>query len=65
MMVNATSGTTVRGAYDPLDAIAEVCAKHNNLWLHVDACWGGAAILSPKLRFSIEIQIYLIITCLL
>ncbi len=46
--MNATSGTTVVGAFDPLDAIADVCEKFA-LWLHVDACWGGGALLSPKL----------------
>ena len=28
VMVNATCGTTVYGAYDPLDDIAEVCKRH-------------------------------------
>lgn len=37
----ATSGTTVLGAFDPLDAIADVCARHG-LWLHVDVSSGGA-----------------------
>merc|ERR1712127_628003 len=47
--VNATSGSTVLGAYDDLTALAEVCAKHK-VWLHVDACWGGSAVLSRKLK---------------
>uniref|UniRef100_A0A8C2Z891 Cysteine sulfinic acid decarboxylase n=1 Tax=Cyclopterus lumpus TaxID=8103 RepID=A0A8C2Z891_CYCLU len=33
--VSCTSGTTVRGAFDPLDLIADVCEKHK-LWMHVD-----------------------------
>ena len=47
--MNATSGTTVLGAYDPLVEIGEVCRRHN-LWLHVDACWGGGALLSDSYR---------------
>ena len=33
--VTATAGTTVMGAFDPLNAIADVCEKHK-LWFHVD-----------------------------
>lgn len=35
--VNATSGTTVLGAFDNLNEIADVCEKYN-LWMHVDVC---------------------------
>uniref|UniRef100_A0A3B3CKW3 Glutamate decarboxylase like 1 n=1 Tax=Oryzias melastigma TaxID=30732 RepID=A0A3B3CKW3_ORYME len=45
LLVNATAGTTVFGAFDPVDKIADICELHS-LWLHVDACWGGAALLS-------------------
>ncbi len=48
-MVGATAGTTVLGAFDPLEPIAEICARHN-LWLHVDGAWGGPVILSPRHR---------------
>ena len=47
--VNATAGTTVMGSYDPVEAIADICERHK-LWLHVDACWGGAVAFSPELR---------------
>jgi glutamate/tyrosine decarboxylase-like PLP-dependent enzyme len=35
LMVNATCGTTVLGAYDPVDKIADICQKYD-VWLHVD-----------------------------
>ncbi|XP_035984904.1 acidic amino acid decarboxylase GADL1 [Fundulus heteroclitus] len=48
-IVNATAGTTVLGAFDPIDEIADICEKYK-LWLHVDACWGGAVLMSKKHR---------------
>ena len=47
--VNATSGSTVLGAYDDLTGLAGVCRDHK-IWLHVDACWGGSVVFSSKLR---------------
>lgn len=35
IMVNATAGTTVLGAFDPLNKISDICRKYN-LWMHVD-----------------------------
>jgi sulfinoalanine decarboxylase len=46
-MVSATAGTTVIGAFDPINEIASVCEKYK-LWLHVDAAWGGGALVSGK-----------------
>ena len=51
--VVATSGTTVRGAFDPVKEIAEICADQK-LWLHVDAAWGGSCLFSAKYRQLID-----------
>jgi glutamate decarboxylase len=50
--VNATAGTTVLGSYDPFGEIAAVC-KRQNMWLHIDASWGGPAIFSPTHAFRL------------
>lgn len=47
--VNATAGTTVLGAFDPLEPIANICDFHD-LWLHVDGAFGAAALFSPRER---------------
>jgi aromatic-L-amino-acid decarboxylase len=40
----AQGGSASVGAVDPLDKVSTICKKYN-LWLHVDAAYGGAAIL--------------------
>ncbi|EDW51681.1 cysteine sulfinic acid decarboxylase [Drosophila sechellia] len=49
LMVSATAGTTVLGAFDDLAGISELCKKYN-MWMHVDAAWGGGALMSKKYR---------------
>ena len=48
-MVIGTAGTTGVGVIDPLPELAVFC-QSERLWFHADAAWGGAAILSPKLK---------------
>ena len=49
IMIAATAGTTNAGMIDPLWACADL-ARANGLWYHVDAAWGGAVIVSDRLR---------------
>ena len=47
MVVCANAGTPTRGAVDPLPALADICAAER-LWFHIDAAYGGFAILTPR-----------------
>ena len=49
LCVVATAATTVRGAYDDIDALATI-AHREGLWLHVDAAWGGTCLFSTEHR---------------
>lgn len=51
--VGTTAGTTVLGAFDPFEEIAAVCKRHG-VWMHVDGCWGAAALLSPTHRHHMQ-----------
>lgn len=49
LLVCATAGTTVLGAFDKIDELAFVTKRHQ-LWLHVDGAWGGPAIFSKNIK---------------
>ncbi|MGE5182272.1 MAG: pyridoxal phosphate-dependent decarboxylase family protein [Acidobacteriota bacterium] len=49
----AASGSTATGAFDPLDELADLCAREE-LWLHVDAAHGGGAAMSLGHRHKLR-----------
>lgn len=53
LAVIATAGTTVTCAFDPINAIAEVC-EPRELWLHVDGAYGGSALFSERQRHRLS-----------
>ena len=52
-MINATAGTTVLGSFDDLNGLSDIRDKYD-LWLHVDAAYGGSVIFSEKYRHLID-----------
>ena len=49
----ATAGTTDAGAIDDLKAIRKLADEYQ-AWLHVDAAWGGALLLSKNYRHLLD-----------
>jgi len=43
----ASAGTTNTGTVDPLNELAAICKKEK-IWFHIDAAYGGAAILAKN-----------------
>jgi glutamate/tyrosine decarboxylase-like PLP-dependent enzyme len=52
-MVIGTAGTTATGVIDPLPGMGQFC-REERLWFHVDAAWGGSAILAPSLKHYLD-----------
>jgi sulfinoalanine decarboxylase/sulfinoalanine decarboxylase/aspartate 1-decarboxylase len=51
--VNVTAGTTVLGAFDPINEIADVTEKYG-IWLHVDGAYSGSVIFSDKYKYLVD-----------
>lgn len=49
----ATAGTTDAGAIDPIAEIRALADQYHS-WLHVDAAWGGALLLSNRYRHRLN-----------
>jgi len=47
--VNVTAGTTVLGAFDPINNIADITEKYG-VWLHVDGAYCGSVIFSDHYK---------------
>ncbi len=48
-VIVATAGTTNAGLIDDLTGLAAV-ARSNDVWLHVDAAYGGGAAIAPSMK---------------
>jgi aromatic-L-amino-acid decarboxylase len=53
VVVAASAGAASTGTIDPLHDIREVCSRHN-IWFHVDAAYGGPAILTARYRSELS-----------
>ena len=51
--VCANAGTTSTGSIDPLEALADYC-ENEGFWLHVDAAYGGFALLTDDGKKKLE-----------
>jgi glutamate/tyrosine decarboxylase-like PLP-dependent enzyme len=49
LLVSASGGATNSGAVDPLPELAALC-RERNVWFHVDAAYGGFAVLDERGR---------------
>lgn len=49
----ANAGATSAGAIDPIGELAAIC-EERGIWLHVDAAYGGFAVLTERGRAALE-----------
>lgn len=53
VLVAASGGATNTGAVDPLPELADLCDARD-VWLHIDAAYGGFAVLAPEGREALR-----------
>jgi len=53
LMIIGTAGTTGTGTIDNLPALGKIADKYN-LWFHVDAAYGGGAVLNGELKSQLK-----------
>lgn len=53
VLINATAGTTVLGAFDPIEELHAISEKYN-IWLHVDGAYCGSVLFSKKYSHLIK-----------
>lgn len=53
VLINATAGTTVLGAFDPIRPLAKISEKYQ-CWLHVDGAYCGSVLFSKKYKHLID-----------
>lgn len=49
----ATAGTTVMGAFDPIEEMADICEKEG-IWFHIDGAYCGSVIFSDRYRHLVK-----------
>jgi L-2,4-diaminobutyrate decarboxylase len=49
----ASAGTTAVGAFDAIEALADIAAA-KDIWLHVDGAHGASLLVSPQLRHKLD-----------
>ena len=53
LLVTANGGATNTGVVDPLRELGELC-REEGLWMHVDAAYGGFAVLTEEGRIALD-----------
>lgn len=53
ILVNLTAGTTVMGAFDPIEKVVDFC-NEREIWVHVDGAYCGSVLFSDKYKHLIK-----------